>query len=510
MTTIKNEGSPRVLFAAFEAVPFAKTGGLGDVAGSLPKTLVQNGADVRVIMPKLQDIPEKYKKQMTHVADFYFYLAWRNLYCGIETLELNGVTFYFIDNEYYFKRSGVYGFGDDSERAAFFAKAVLESLRYLDFCPQIIHCNDWHTSLIPSFLKIFYQDCIMGSALADELPANDENGKPYDRAYRSLRTVFTVHNLKFQGVFSPYLAIDTLGFNMEEADSCGLMHNNAINFMRGALCLSDRLTTVSPTYAGEICTDFYGEDCQDIFRYRNGVLSGIMNGIDTSVLDPETDPNLPAHYSIDDPEHIFPEKGKVKAALQERLGLEVNPDKPIYAIISRLTDQKGLDLVLGIIDEFMQLDVQFVVLGVGEHKYEEKFRQMGEFMPSKFAAALYFDEGLSRMIYAGADFILVPSLFEPCGLTQITAMRYGSLPIVRETGGLKDSVIPYNRFDGSGTGFSFANYNAHELLFKMKDALDLYTNDRVAFNQLILQAMAVDYSWNASAAKYAELYKELI
>lgn len=484
MTAAKRT-KPRVLFAAFEAVPFAKTGGLGDVAGSLPRALVKAGGDVRLIMPKFGTIYQEYKDQMTHIADFYLDLSWRRQFCGIETMRFKGVTIYFIDNEYYFYRDRPYGYDDDCERAAFFAKAVLESLKYIDFKPDIIHCNDWHTALVPAFLKIWYR---------------------HDEKYAHIRTVFTVHNLKFQGVFSGYAIGDILGFSVDEAKECGLVYNGDINYMRSALSLADRLTTVSPTYAEEICTDFYGEHAQDIFNSRRDVLQGIMNGIDTKVLDPAKDPMIPYHFTSDD----ILGKAQVKEVLQQRLGLEVSPEKPIFSIISRLTDQKGLDLVLAIIDEFMQLDVQFVVLGIGEYKYENKFRSMAEFMPHKFAAALYFDEPLSRMIYAGSDFMLVPSLFEPCGLTQITAMRYGSLPIVRETGGLKDSVQPYNKYDGSGTGFTFANYNAHELLFTMKHANDLFYNDKAAISQLVKQAMEADFSWNASALKYLQLYRELL
>ncbi len=476
---------PRVLFAAFEAVPFAKTGGLGDVAGSLPAALVKMGADVRLIMPKFGTIYQKYKDQMTHVADFYIDLSWRHQFCGIETMRHKGVTIYFIDNEYYFYRDMPYGYDDDCERAAFFSKAVLEALKYIDFKPDIIHCNDWHTALVPAFLKVWYRQ---------------------DERFAHLKTIFTIHNLKFQGVFSGYAIGDILGFSVDEARDCGLVYDGDINYMRSALSLADCLTTVSPTYAEEICTDFYGERAQDIFNSRRSVLHGILNGMDTKVLDPMKDPMIPFHFSADD----FSARVQNKEALQSRLGLEVSADKPIFAIISRLTDQKGLDLVLAIIDEFMFMDVQFVVLGVGEKKYEDKFRSMAAFMPHKFAAALYFDESLSRLIYAGSDFMLVPSLFEPCGLTQITAMRYGSLPIVRETGGLKDTVQPYNMYDGSGTGFTFANYNAHELLFTMKHANDLFYNDKEAINGLIDHAMHEDFSWNASAARYLQLYKEFL
>ena len=476
----RSKGSPSVLFVAFEAVPFAKTGGLGDVAGSLPKELNKLGADVRLIMPKFGTIPEEYKKKIEHVAYFYMELSWRRLYVGVEKLVLGGVTVYFIDNEDYFKRDNIYGYGDDWERAAYFSKAVLAALPYTGFQPDIIHCNDWHTSLVPAFLKLWY-------------------GKDKRFPYAKIKTVFTVHNLKFQGWFGGYITSDGLGISWDEAWQCGMVYGGDIKYMKSALEISDRITTVSPTYAKEICTPQYGEGCEEIFVRRNSVLSGILNGIDTEVLDPASDKNLPVNYGADD---YKAGKAAAKAALQERLGLEKAPDKPLYAIISRLTDQKGLDLVNAVIDEFMEEDVQFAVLGVGSPEYENKFKELAEAMPSKFGAAIYFDEPLSRLIYAGADFMLVPSLFEPCGLTQITAMRYGTIPIVRSTGGLADTV-------NAKVGFSFKNYDARELLETMKAALDVYGN-RKKLDTFIKNDMKQDYSWGASAEKYLSLYKELV
>lgn len=513
---MKDTNKERILFAAFEAVPFIKTGGLGDVAGSLPGALNRLGADVRLIMPKFASIPQKYKDQMVHVADFYMPLGWRSQFVGIETLTYKGVIVYFIDNEYYFNRDQAYGYYDDGERVAYFSRAVLESLKYLDFSPQVIHCNDWHTALIPAFLQGKYGLDIMKAA-----PGKEE-GMPYS----SIRTVFTVHNLKFQGKFSGYMIGDVLGFSQLEAENLGLIDGDAVNFMRSGLSFADRITTVSPTYADEICTDFFGENAQDIFNSRRDVLCGILNGIDTKALDPETDPMIPEHYcaadarlkvSDDDGDGSYetgpciPEgKLRAKEALQQRLGLATDPNKPIYSIISRLTDQKGLDLVIAIIDEFLQEDVQLIVLGVGEHKYEEKFRSLAGMMPDRVSSCQFFDEPLSHMIYAGSDFVLVPSLFEPCGLTQIIAMRYGALPIVRETGGLKDTVIPYNKFDGTGTGFTFANYNAHELLFTMKEANSIFHENKEAFAGLVAHALEQDFSWDVSAQKYLDLYRELI
>lgn len=477
---------PEILYAAFEAEPFMKTGGLGDVAGSLPVSLQKAGADVRLILPKFGTIPEEYRRRMTHLADFYMNLSWRHQYCGIDVLEHEGVTVYFIDNEYYFKRDYPYGYYDDGERIAFFSKAVLESLRYLpDFRPRIIHCNDWHTALIPVFLKALYR------------------GEPmFDR----IRTVFTVHNLKFQGIFTDAICEDILGLSREDAARYGMICDDTVNYMRGALSVSDRLTTVSPTYAEEICTHFYGERAEGIFLSRKSVLTGILNGIDTEKLDPRKDPALPAHFS----EKSVWRRRLCKEQLQRELGLAEAPGTPLLVLVSRLTDQKGLDLLLFILSELMNEDVQFAVLGVGDDKYEAAFRDYAVQMPQKFAARLAFDEALSHRFYGGADLVLVPSKFEPCGLTQMMAMRYGALPLVRETGGLKDSVVPYNQYTGEGTGFSFANYNAHELLFTIKHALDLYRDNRPAWDRLVLNAMAQDFSWAASAEKYMALYRELL
>ncbi len=475
----------KILYAAFEAAPFMKTGGLGDVAGSLPKALVNEGADVRLIMPKFDSIPEMYKSQMTHVADFYMDLSWRHQYCGIETLVLDGVTCYFIDNEYYFKRPQPYGYYDDGERIAFFAKAVLDCIPHLpDFVPDIIHCNDWHTALTPVYLK-----------------TRSRTG-----VYQNIKTVFTIHNLKFQGQFSRWCTGDVLGLSDEEAEHAGLFCADGLNYLKGGVCCSDALTTVSPSYAEEICTAFYGEKLDDVFRSRKHLLRGILNGIDTSIYDPQSDAMIHKHYSADD----ISGKAANKAALQKRLGLKKRARTPLIGIVSRLTEQKGLDLVLHIIREFMEDSVQFVVLGVGDEKYERAFRQLAADMPDKFAAGIYFDEELSHLIYAGADMILVPSLFEPCGLSQMFAMRYGALPVVRETGGLRDSVEPYNKYEHTGTGFSFANYNAHELLFTLKDAVTLYHKNRAEWEAMVVRAMNKDFSWSASAKQYIDMYTELL
>lgn len=476
---------PKVLFAAFEAVPFVKTGGLGDVGGSLPGALKRAGTEVRVILPKFATIPQEYKDQMVHVTDFYMYLGWRSLYCGIESLEHDGVTWYFVDNEYYFGRSYPYGFFDDGERIAFFSKAVCECVQYLDFMPDVLHCNDWHTALAPVFLREMYHGV---------------------EGYDNIKTVFTVHNLKFQGMFDGAMLGDVLGLAGIPAARNQLMQGDAVNFMRGALNYSDRLTVVSPTYAQEVCTDFYGEGLNDVYNRRRDVLSGILNGIDVKQYNPRTDPNLYVKFGPTTVE----KKTVNKTRLQEELGLEVNPNIPMIGLVSRLTDQKGLDLVNCILHELLNEEVQLVVLGVGQKEYEDSFRYFAGQYPNKVSANICFDEPMSRKIYACSDMVLVPSLFEPCGLSQMIAMRYGTLPVVRETGGLRDSVIPYNEFTGEGNGFSFSNYNAHELLYTIQRAIRLYREDRPAWDGLVRNAFATDFSWKNSAKQYLELYHGLI
>ena len=475
----------RILFAAFEAVPFIKTGGLGDVAGVLPGVLNGKDFDVRVVLPKLSSIPKQYTDKMQYVASLTVPLSWRKQYCGIEVLKHNGVTYYFLDNEYYFRRERAYGYGDDCERIAFFSKAILECLQFLpDFVPDLIHCNDWHTALVPVFLHEHY------GHLAQ---------------YRGIKTIFTIHNLKFQGLFTRAYLWDVLGLGGTPAEP-QITQGDAINLMRGAVCYADWLTTVSPTYAQEICTGYYGEQLDGLFRSRHERLSGILNGIDYKEYNPETDSMIPARYSVED----MSGKAACKAALQEELGLEVNPEIPLICMISRLTEQKGMDLLVFILDEFLHSNAQVAVLGTGDDRYEHDMRHFAATFPGKCAAMLRFDSALSHRFYAGADLLLMPSQFEPCGLSQMIAMRYGTLPIVRETGGLKDTVIPYNQYTGEGTGFSFANYNAHELLFTMQTACKLFSENPEAFAQLQKQAMEADFSWAVSAEQYKELYLNLL
>lgn len=475
-----------VLFAASEAYPFMKTGGLGDVAGSLPKALQNDGVEVRVIVPKYRDIPQEYKDQMEHVCDFYMPLGWRNVFCGIEKITYQGVIYYFVDNEYYFNRGGAYGYFDDGERIAFFSKAIVECLQYLpDFKCDVLHCNDWHTALAPVFLREFYNG--VGN-------------------YDNIKTVFTVHNLKFQGQMSDMVLGDILGLDKNKAASEQLRcDSQSINFLKGALCYSDILTTVSETYAGEIQSDFFGENMQDIFRRRSNVLYGIVNGIDVDFFNPEKSTNIVANYSADD----LAGKRKCKEELQKELGLEVNADIPLIVMIGRLTQQKGLDLIQRVLDELMQQSVQFAVLGTGDYEYEEMFKGFSYKYPGKVSANIRFSEPLSHRLYSGGDMLLMPSLFEPCGLSQMIAMHFGTLPIVRETGGLKDTVKPYNMYTGEGTGFSFANYNAHEMLFTIKAAIDLYYNNKDAWTKMQKTAMKTDFSWNVAADKYKKLYEQL-
>lgn len=474
----------QIVFASAECAPFVKTGGLGDVAGSLPAALVRAGAEVIVMVPKYATIKDEYKAQMEHFSDFYVSLGWRNEYCGLEKLEHDGVTYMFIDNERYFARDYPYGFFDDGERFAFFSKAITESLQHLPagFECDILHCNDWQTALAPVFLREFYQG----------LPL-------YDR----VKTVFSIHNVAFQGQFSDTVMEDILGVahipaaaSQLRCDAC------SINYMLGALHYADAITTVSPTYAGEIQTPEFGEGLDGVLRERSYALQGILNGIDVAGFDPATDKRIAANYTIDD------RSGKVvcKAKLQEELGLEVRDDRPLMVMVTRLTRQKGMDLVMYALDRILSGGVQVAVLGTGDRDYEDGLRYFQDKYPGTMAARIEFDPALSQRMYAAADMFLMPSKFEPCGLSQIIAMRYGTLPIVRETGGLKDTVIPYNEFTGEGTGFSFSNFNGDEMGDAVFRAARLFWDNREAWNQLVTQAMSQDFSWTRSADKYLDLY----
>lgn len=474
----------QIVFTSAECAPFVKTGGLGDVAGSLPAALVRAGAEVIVMVPKYATIKDEYKAQMEHFSDFYVSLGWRNEYCGLEKLEHDGVTYMFIDNERYFARDYPYGFFDDGERFAFFSKAITESLQHLPagFECDILHCNDWQTALAPVFLREFYQG----------LPL-------YDR----VKTVFSIHNVAFQGQFSDTVMEDILGVahipaaaSQLRCDAC------SINYMLGALRYADAITTVSPTYANEIQTPEFGEGLDGVLRERSYALQGILNGIDVAGFDPATDKRIAANYTVEDRSG----KAVCKAKLQEELGLEVRDDRPLMVMVTRLTRQKGLDLVMYALDRILAGGVQVAVLGTGDRDYEDGLRYFQDKYPGTMAARIEFDPALSQRMYAAADMFLMPSKFEPCGLSQIIAMRYGTLPIVRETGGLKDTVIPYNEFTGEGTGFSFSNFNGDEMGDAVFRAARLFWDNREAWNQLVTQAMSQDFSWTRSADKYLDLY----
>ncbi len=474
----------QIVFASAECAPFVKTGGLGDVAGSLPAALVRAGAEVIVVVPKYATIKDEYKAQMEHFSDFYVSLGWRNEYCGLEKLEHDGVTYMFIDNERYFARDHPYGFFDDGERFAFFSKAITESLQHLPagFECDILHCNDWQTALAPVFLREFYQG----------LPL-------YDR----VKTVFSIHNVAFQGQFSDTVMEDILGVahipaaaSQLRCDAC------SINYMLGALRYADAITTVSPTYANEIQTPEFGEGLDGVLRERSYALQGILNGIDVAGFDPATDKRIAANYTVENRSG----KAVCKAKLQEELGLEVRDDRPLMVMVTRLTRQKGMDLVMYALDRILAGGVQVAVLGTGDRDYEDGLRYFQDKYPGTMAARIEFDSALSQRMYAAADMFLMPSKFEPCGLSQIIAMRYGTLPIVRETGGLKDTVQPYNEFTGEGTGFSFSNFNGDEMGDAVFRAARLFWDNRDAWNQLVTQAMSQDFSWTRSADKYLDLY----
>lgn len=480
-----NHRKMNVVFASAEAAPFVKTGGLGDVAGSLPAALQKAGANVIVMVPLYGTISDEYKNKMEHVAEFYVSLGWRNEYCGLERLVHNGVTYLFVDNKRYFDRDYPYGFFDDGERFAFFSKAITESLQYLPdgFRPDILHCNDWHTALAPVFLREFYQ------------------GMPL---YENVSTIFSIHNIAFQGQFSAKVLEDICGLAHIPAAAfqltCG---HDAVNFMQGALNYSDAITTVSPTYAGEIQTPAYGEHLDGVLRRRREALQGIVNGIDTDHFNPETDPAIAQNFSVSD------RSGKAicKAKLQEELGLTVRDDQPLMTMVTRLTRQKGMDLVTYALDRILSNGVQVAVLGTGDYEYENALRYFASKYPGQMAARIQFDPALSQRMYAGSDLFLMPSLFEPCGLSQMIAMRYGTLPVVRETGGLKDTVIPYNYETGEGTGFSFANFNGDEMGDAVFRGARLFWDNHDAWNNVVTQAMNQDFSWTRSASKYMDLYR---
>lgn len=473
----------KVLFVSSEGVPFCKTGGLADVVGSLSKALLDKGVDIRVIMPLYGAIPSKFKDRMQYRKNIYINVGWRNQYAGIFEYRLDGVIFYFVDNEYYFKRDKIYGFFDEAERYAFFCRAVLESLPHIGFCPDIIHCHDWQTGMVPVFLEAQYR---------------------YIDFYKNIHTLFTIHNMKYQGIFPKSVLGELLNLGDEYFTPDKLEFNGCINFMKGGLVYSDLLSTVSPSYALEIQTANYGEKLDGVLRARSSRLVGILNGIDYDEYNPEKDAYIFQNYNSD----TIDEKIQNKLKLQETLGLDVSPNIPVIGIVSRLTPQKGLDLIIYRIDEIVSSGAQIVVLGTGSEEYESMFKDAAVRYGRRISANIAFDNTLAHRIYAGSDLFLMPSLFEPCGLSQIIALRYGSLPLVRETGGLKDTVKPYNEFTMEGNGFSFANYNADDMIYTIKRALWFYKNKDV-WNKIVKNAMTCSYGWETSADKYIELYEKL-
>ncbi len=476
----------KVLFAASEAVPFIKTGGLADVAFSLPKALRKIGVDIRVILPKYKSIPEDFKKKMKFIKSINVPVGWRNQYCGIEYLEYEGVPFYFIDNEYYFKRDGVlYGHYDDGERYAYLCRAILEVIDNIDFSPDVIHCNDWHTGMVAPLLNTFYRD---------------------RSKYKDIKTIFTIHNLKYQGIFPESILGDLLGLGSEYYHPDSLEFYGGVSFMKGGIVYSDVINTVSRTYADEIQYPFFGERLDGLLRKRKDDLYGILNGIDYDIYNPKRDALIHINYDV---QTMATKKPENKEYLQNLVGLPVDKDVPIVSMVTRLANMKGLDLVLHVLDELLSQDIQMVIVGTGEAYYEEIFRQYTERYPQKFSAQILFNEDLARNVYAGSDIFLMPSMFEPCGLGQLIALRYGTLPVVRETGGLRDTVKSYNEETGEGNGFSFANYNAHDMLYTINRALGLY-KDREIWNKIVKNAMDEDYSWNNSARLYRNLYGELL
>ncbi len=474
----------KILYVAAEAVPFAKTGGLADVAGSLPKALKADGVDVRVIMPKFGKIPEAYRNAMEHVYDGELPVAWRKKYVGLDKYELDGVTYYFVDNEEYFNREGFYGYDDDAERFSFFSRAVLDLLQAMDFWPDVIHTNDWHVGLVNVFLKLEH----MG-----------------DARYERIKTVYTIHNLKYQGVFPKDVMPDVLGLDWKYFNNGDLEFYDAVNFMKGGIIYADAITTVSKTYAKEIQYPYFGEHLDGLLRSREQDLSGIVNGIDYSVYNPRTDKYIFETYD----EESLDRKLDNKIALQKSLGLPERRNVPLIAIVSRLVEPKGMDLVVRMMDEILQHEeIQLVVLGTGEKRYEDWFKGLAWRYPKKVSVNIYFSNELAQRIYAGADIFLMPSKYEPCGIGQLIALRYGTIPVVRQTGGLKDTVQQYNKYTQEGNGFVFENYNAHEMMYALKRALSFYGNYEI-WHKIQFNAVQADYSWKRSAKEYEALYERL-
>ena len=478
----------KVLFAGSECYPFVKTGGLADVMGALPKALKAEGIDVRVILPKYGCIPDRFKEKMEYITHFYMRLGNNPFekYVGLLTCELDGITYYFIDNEEYYSYGNPYtDIINDIERYIFFSKAVLAALPVLDFLPDIIHCHDWQAALIPVYLRTLFKDTEMA---------------------HKAKTVFTIHNLKFQGIHSPHYIQSLSGLPDYVFGMNDLLHNKDANMLKGAIVFSDKVTTVSETYAWEITTPEYGESLEGVLSYYQYKLCGIVNGIDYEVYNPETDSRLFKNYGTKD---FVTGKRENKLKLQEELGLEVNKDKFVIGLISRLTDQKGLDLVSSIIEPLIDGNTQFILIGTGDPWYEGMFRELENRYKGQVSSNIMYSDERARKLYAAADIMLVPSRFEPCGLTQLMAFRYGAIPVVRETGGLKDTVQPYNEYEETGNGFSFDRYDAGLLLDTINYAKTIYFERQKSWRGIVRRAITADYSWNVSAEKYKFLYQEL-
>ncbi len=475
----------KVLFVASEAAPFVKSGGLGDVIGSLPSAISKRGCETTAVIPLHENIPSEYKEKMTYIKNIFVPVAWRSQYCGIFKYEENGVTWYFLDNEYYFKRgNALYGCFDDAERYAFFCSAVLEILPHIDFKPDIIHCHDWQTALVPIYYKLKYWD---------------RDG------YHGIKTVFTIHNIEYQGVFGMEIVEDVLGISEREFQNGFIEHDGAVNLMKAAIICSDRLTTVSPTYADEIKTAEFAHGLDSVLRQEAGKLSGIINGIDEDTYNPKTDKRLFCNFS----KASLKGKSKNKNELLGIVNLPQNLETPLIGMVTRLVSHKGLDIVSQAIDELLSLDVSLVILGTGEWKYEQFLREKQWQYPYKLSVNIAFSGDFAQKIYAGSDMFLMPSKSEPCGLAQMIALKYGTIPIVRETGRLRDSVIPYNKFTGEGNGFSFSDYNAHDMMHVIREAIELYRN-RDAWKALVVSGMSCDFSCDRSATKYIEMYEALL
>ena len=476
----------KVLFVASEAAPFIKTGGLADVMGALPKALQSLGVEPALVIPLYAGIGEAYKNEMETVYTGEVDLSWRNQYLGVKKLAQEGIPVYFIDNEYYFGRDKLYGFDDDAERFAYFAKAALSMLRFIDFKPDVIHSNDWHTGMLGAYLKEdFMQD-------------------PF---YQGLKNIYTIHNLKYQGVFGRQIVEDVLGLPLRLLYNGNIENAGNVNFMKAGMCYADFITTVSPTYAEEITYPYFGEGLEDYVALCAGKISGILNGLDEQEYDPETDANLPVRF---DKTNVFIKKPMAKEALQRELGLTVNREIPVLAMITRLVEAKGLDLVTYIMNELMEEQVQLVVVGTGDEEYADALRELAWRHPGSVSVNILFNEGLARRVYAGADMFLMPSRYEACGLSQMIAMRYGTIPVVRETGGLKDSVKDFDKYNATdGNGLRFANFNAHELLFTIKRGLS-YFEEKPLWEKLVINAMESDNSWKRSARSYADLYDQVV